>query len=1230
MVGNRSGAFDPDGDLTLAQAITVASRIHSIYSTGTDAFSRTEPWYKAYVDYAKDKAIISSDYPDYSKKATRAEFAVILSSSLPDDALAAINNVDDNAIPDVTLSETYADAVYLLYRAGIFAGNDSKGTFSPDSFIRRSEVAAVVSRMADSSLRKSIELQATADAGFSFIPIIGSGELFDSDDSSVIDEVLRQVRIGYADGDCAECVTKDVTLPTEISVEGYKKSFSVKWYSNNQNAIQYNGQVKKGASTVDVKLTAKVTYQGKSGTKDFDLTVIKANRDVPVLCDSIDDLAQFSEDGCVPNLYINDGGIISNIDGVISNVEVYSCDDAIKALESIKGILGIVDPEEKLAPFLTNILNYSNSYTLQQMYKGIPVHGRRITVVTAKDGVADFVNNSYLPGINISTEPGLSAGEVIDILKLNYSGDYTYEDHGLIVYTYDEYADSPVLAYEIGVYETRELIETLIVDSMSGEILNSDPAARYYTETTTGYGIDEYGITRYFPVEKGVDGYYYLYDSIRNIKVYDGTKNEKKSESNHFNDTEAVSAYGNVALTHDWYNYVIGINPVYDHFYEIGKPFEVHLRLGRKNNASFSPSYTIIRIGEYDSRLSYSMAASLDVIAHEYSHGVLLFITGDLDNYYEPGAIDEAYADIFGFIIDASIFDEAENVYDGNVECSLLDLSSYTSPKDKEAFLKSMIENQLVDGNWVFNDYNTKEGNISRNIADPESSGYPAKYFGVNFWDYTSWDRAEAVHHDYGGAHHNCTVISHAAYLMHKAGFSYDALAKMWFESMGLGYDDFSKFINVRINVLHAAKLMGLPESHIDIVKNAFDEVNIKPENPDIHFLTGRVTVADNDLRLANNIPLADATVKVYNGYLPYKTKIEEHYLKVDTNKDGEYRFDDIPYGQYTIMIEKEGYLTVTQYLELNEDSRYNFTIEAISENDMGGGNAEGIIYDARTGNPVAGLTLNLRFSLNNNRPNDIIYYSTTTDENGAYSFYCPAGYYTIEIVDNRDGISDIERYTTTSFNVKVLGLTTISNQNGYVSNGLSADEIRIILHWGTAPADLDSHLVGPSGYDSKFHIYYGTMSNQNYAVLDRDDRNGEGPETITIHQETDGTYVYAVHDYSNNSSTYSTALSNSGAYVEVYRGSEKIKTYYVPSNREGTLWTVFSYDSRTRVFKAINEMSYNTSDGSKVLSSATVHAAAPSAGIMEAKVADVYDCGDDDYSEYVAIMLDDILASTK
>lgn len=45
-----------------------------------------------------------------------------------------------------------------VYRAGILTGNDGFGTFTPDSNILRSEVAAIVTRMTERSARKTISI----------------------------------------------------------------------------------------------------------------------------------------------------------------------------------------------------------------------------------------------------------------------------------------------------------------------------------------------------------------------------------------------------------------------------------------------------------------------------------------------------------------------------------------------------------------------------------------------------------------------------------------------------------------------------------------------------------------------------------------------------------------------------------------------------------------------------------------------------------------------------------------------------------------------------------------------------------------------------------------------------------------------------------------------------------------------------------------------------------------
>ena len=158
--GASATQFNPNGNMTVAEAVTLAARLRSIYETGKAEFEQSSPWYQTYVDYATENGIIAEgDYIDYTKAATRAQFVYIMAKALPGEALPTINNIPFGQIPDVSLSETYSGAVYKLYKAGILTGNDSYGTFTPDSTITRSAVATIVTRMADMSLRKQFVLE---------------------------------------------------------------------------------------------------------------------------------------------------------------------------------------------------------------------------------------------------------------------------------------------------------------------------------------------------------------------------------------------------------------------------------------------------------------------------------------------------------------------------------------------------------------------------------------------------------------------------------------------------------------------------------------------------------------------------------------------------------------------------------------------------------------------------------------------------------------------------------------------------------------------------------------------------------------------------------------------------------------------------------------------------------------------------------------------------------------
>ena len=160
MTGSSATTFNPNGNLTIAEALVLACRLHSTYVGNGETFAANGgTWYQPYVDYAVASSIITAGaYADYTATATRAQFAAILAAALPDEALPAINSV--TSLPDLDANAAYAAAVLKLYNAGILTGSDAAGSFKPESTIQRSEVATIVTRMADKSLRKTFTLTA--------------------------------------------------------------------------------------------------------------------------------------------------------------------------------------------------------------------------------------------------------------------------------------------------------------------------------------------------------------------------------------------------------------------------------------------------------------------------------------------------------------------------------------------------------------------------------------------------------------------------------------------------------------------------------------------------------------------------------------------------------------------------------------------------------------------------------------------------------------------------------------------------------------------------------------------------------------------------------------------------------------------------------------------------------------------------------------------------------------
>ncbi len=164
MNGVSETLFSPNGNVTIAETITVAARINAIYNgKEIKAAAEGEEWYAPYVKYATDNGIIrAGTFADVTVPATRAQVASIISFCVPSEWLNAINMFV--SIPDVTSSNPAYSDILFLYNAGIVIGVDDEFNFNPDSNIKRSEISAIINRIAFPDSRKRVMTQAEIDS----------------------------------------------------------------------------------------------------------------------------------------------------------------------------------------------------------------------------------------------------------------------------------------------------------------------------------------------------------------------------------------------------------------------------------------------------------------------------------------------------------------------------------------------------------------------------------------------------------------------------------------------------------------------------------------------------------------------------------------------------------------------------------------------------------------------------------------------------------------------------------------------------------------------------------------------------------------------------------------------------------------------------------------------------------------------------------------------------------
>ncbi|MFN8640968.1 MAG: M4 family metallopeptidase [Candidatus Binatia bacterium] len=264
-----------------------------------------------------------------------------------------------------------------------------------------------------------------------------------------------------------------------------------------------------------------------------------------------------------------------------------------------------------------------------------------------------------------------------------------------------------------------------------------------------------------------------------------------------------------------------GLAQVYDYYLErhqrnsldgAGGGIEAVVRFGAGfQNAFWNGSEMYFGDGE-------NYAGSLDVVAHELTHGVTQY-TANLVYEDQPGALNEALSDIFGSAVEAYAFGATDWLH-----------GSQLSAPD-------------------------------RNLADPGSiaicDGCPAylsrmsEFFGPGN---ATLDRF--VNRDNGGVHINSSIVNHAFYLLAE-GLD-DALGiapaeRIFYRALGAHLLANSQFVDARLACLASAReLFGAGSREEQRTAQAFDAVEI---------FDGRGTPMPNPFPPVNG---ADATLFLF------------------------------------------------------------------------------------------------------------------------------------------------------------------------------------------------------------------------------------------------------------------------------------------------------------------------------------------------------------------------------
>ena len=399
------------------------------------------------------------------------------------------------------------------------------------------------------------------------------------------------------------------------------------------------------------------------------------------------------------------------------------------------------DPEAKM-----------EHYRYTQYYEGLEVFGGEI-LTHYKEGNLIGISGEFYKIDELDPTPHITKEMAVGLFEANL-GKFDLTENSektkLIVYPIKD--GDYHLAYRIILNGGAGYSMTGIVDAKTGEVLLK--YSNIYTDDLTiGRGLGCHGEQYKFPTTLQNEKYS-LMDLKRarpvgqytfDFRTYDGHYYYVAwDEDNNWDyDGALVSAHSFLGLTYDYYYEVFGRKGIDSNNLDIKAT--VHWYDG-SDNAFWDSERKQMYFLDPGSH-GYQYAGAIDIVAHEYSHGITDYTSG-LIYFWQSGALNESFSDIIGTAIE---------------------------------FYWQEPGNGLLKADWLIGEDSRSYFSVTecRNLANPnansqmKNAGYPS-YLWYPDPCHLSQEMPLIIWYgdfiDNGGVHINSTIYSHAFYLLANGG----------------------------------------------------------------------------------------------------------------------------------------------------------------------------------------------------------------------------------------------------------------------------------------------------------------------------------------------------------------------------------------------------------------------------------------------------------------------------